>query len=152
VSLGIIATAFAPVAVLFMLAGMAAGRWGDGRLMPRTLGPGKEGSRGPGGALGADPAPRGPGPASWGSLLRAVWLPAAAEALLLTLLAALWFGSLGHGGWLLVFLLLGALVAGADRWTRRRLAGAPRSREWRWFALGLLKYLAAGAALSWLLS
>jgi hypothetical protein len=33
----------------------------------------------------------------------------AGEALLLTLLAALWFGSLGAGGWGLVFLLLGAL-------------------------------------------
>lgn len=31
------------------------------------------------------------------------------EALLLTLLGALWFGSLGAGGWWLVFALVGAL-------------------------------------------
>lgn len=151
-SLGVIATAFVPVAVLFIVAGMAAGRWGGGRLGSGAGGSGKEGGRGPGGALGPDPGPRNPEPASWGALLRAVWLPAAAEALVLTLLAALWFGSLGHGGWPLVFLLLGALVAGADHWTRRRLAGAPPSRELRWLGLGLLKYLAAGAACSWLLS
>jgi hypothetical protein len=89
---------------------------------------------------------------SWGALGRAVWLPAAAEALVLTLFAALWFGSLGHGGWVLLFLLLGALVSGADRWTRRRLAGAPPAHDARWFVVGLLKYLAAGAACSWLLS
>jgi hypothetical protein len=35
----------------------------------------------------------------------------AGEALVLTLLATLWFKSLGHGGWLLLFLLLGLLAA-----------------------------------------
>lgn len=35
----------------------------------------------------------------------------AGEALVLTLLGALWFTSLGHGGWFLLFLLLGLLAA-----------------------------------------
>src|SRR6266446_958508 len=33
------------------------------------------------------------------------------EAALLTLIASLWFDSLGSGGWWLLFLLIGALVA-----------------------------------------
>jgi len=42
------------------------------------------------------------------------------EALLLTLIAGLWFGSLGHGGWVLLFGLLGLLV----EWTGwMRIAG-----------------------------
>jgi hypothetical protein len=39
-----------------------------------------------------------------------VWLYAG-QALLLTLLAALWFGSLGSGEWWLLFGVLGALMA-----------------------------------------
>jgi hypothetical protein len=42
------------------------------------------------------------------------------EALLLALVAGLWFGSLGHGGWMLLFGLLGLLV----EWTGwMRIAG-----------------------------
>jgi hypothetical protein len=42
------------------------------------------------------------------------------EALLLALIAGLWFGSLGHGGWMLLFGLLGLLV----EWTGwMRIAG-----------------------------
>ncbi len=37
----------------------------------------------------------------------------AAEALFLTLLSSLWFASLGHGGWVLLFLLLGLLASAA---------------------------------------
>jgi hypothetical protein len=37
------------------------------------------------------------------------WLPLI-EALLFTLFAALWFGSLGKGGWVLLFLMLGLLL------------------------------------------
>ena len=61
----------------------------------------------------------------------------AGEALLLTLLAALWFGSLGAGmGWL-VFLLVGALM----EWPVRTMAGAAR----------VARVLAAGALLARLL-
>jgi hypothetical protein len=48
--------------------------------------------------------------------------PLAGEALLLALFAGLWFGSLGSGGWWLVFLLLGGLMA----WPIRSLAGVMR--------------------------
>jgi hypothetical protein len=44
------------------------------------------------------------------------------EALLLTLFAVLWFGSLGAGAWWLVFLLLGALM----EWPVHSAAGAAR--------------------------
>jgi hypothetical protein len=137
VSLGLIATTYVPVAILFILAGALAGRW-DGR--PSASGIGGSGTEG------------GAAPRTWGTLVRVVWPPATAEALVVTLFAALWFGSLGHGGWWLVFLLVGALAAGADRWTRRRLAQTPPAQELRWFAVGLLKYLAAGAVCSWRLS
>lgn len=72
-----------------------------------------------------------------------------AEALVLTLFAALWFGSLGHGGWLLVFLLVGLLAHGADRGLRSALLRSPWGPELRQLGLGLLKYLAAGALLAW---
>jgi hypothetical protein len=71
------------------------------------------------------------------------------EALMLTLLAALWFGSLGHGGWWLLFGLLGVLVAGAERGLRLaflRSAGRP---EMVGFLIGVGRYLAAGALLAW---
>jgi len=92
------------------------------------------------------------GAESLATLARAVWPAATAEALVLTLFAALWFGSLGHGGWLLVFLLVGALAAGADRWTRHRLALTPPRHDLRWFAVGMLKYLVAGLVCAWRLS
>jgi hypothetical protein len=56
-----------------------------------------------------------------GSRAMQLWWPAG-EALLLTLLAALWFGSLGAGGWGLVFLLLGAL----REWPPRTALGVAR--------------------------
>lgn len=66
---------------------------------------------------------------------------AAGEALVLTLVGALWIGSLGHGSWLLLFLFLGLLrFAFRDPLTRKDLKP---------IGLGLLKYLAAGALLAW---
>ncbi|HVM43828.1 MAG TPA: hypothetical protein VMT77_09975 [Gemmatimonadales bacterium] len=96
----------------------------------------------------ADPERRIPFPTA----LRAVWPPAAAEAFCLTLLAALWFGSLGHGGWVLLFLLLGALAGSADRWLRHRLDGAPAGGAVRYFLACLLKYLVAGGLCVWWLT
>jgi len=89
---------------------------------------------------------------SWRAALRAAWLPGAAEALVLTLLAALWFASLGHGGWVLLFLLFGALTGGWDAWLRRRLAGAPGGPPLWPFVASLLRYLAAGAVCAWCLT
>lgn len=63
--------------------------------------------------------------------------PLAGEALLLALFAGLWFGSLGSGGWWLVFLLLGGLMA----WPVRSLAGAAR----------IARVIGAGALLAWTL-
>jgi hypothetical protein len=119
------------VALLFVAAAAASLRW-TGR--------------------GAAPASLPTAPPGWGAAVRAVWLPAAAEALVLTLLAALWFGALGHGGWPLLFVLLGALAGGADRWLGARLSGAPaRKLLWR-LAFDLARYLAAGAICAWRLT
>src|SRR6266581_8814129 len=41
------------------------------------------------------------------------------EAALLTLIASLWFDSLGSGGWWLLFLLIGALIT-ISSWSVRR--------------------------------
>lgn len=62
------------------------------------------------------------------------------EAAAVTLLASLWFDSLGHGGWWLLFLLLGVLVALADAPSRDLPLNATRHA---------LRYLAAGAILAW---
>jgi len=59
----------------------------------------------------------------------------AGEALLLTLFAALWFGSLGAGAWWLPFLLLGALM----EWPVGSIAGVAR----------IGRILAAGGLLAW---
>jgi hypothetical protein len=131
VSLTTTVSAFAIVAVLFVAVGMVAGDWGLGKGDRRVTG-------------AADKR-------SLGGRLRAVWPGATLEAVILTLVAALWFGSLGHGGWVVLFLLLGALPAG-DRWVRRRLAGAPTRGETRAFVASLLKYLLAGLVCVWRLT
>jgi hypothetical protein len=59
------------------------------------------------------------------------------EALLLTLLASLWFDSLGHGGWWILFALVGLI------------AGVP-ARQTVWLvAADAARYVAAGAILAW---
>jgi hypothetical protein len=70
-----------------------------------------------------------------GSLPVSAILPLAGEALLLALFAALWFGSLGAGGWWLLFGLLGALM----EWPIRTGSGAAR----------ILRIVGAGALLAW---
>lgn len=65
----------------------------------------------------------------------------AAEALFLTLVASLWFASLGHGGWVLVFLLLGLVSSAA--------AGAVGPGIGiRTTALTTARYVVAGALLA----
>jgi hypothetical protein len=138
VSLTTIVEAFVAVAALFIATGLLTERWAS-----RGQG---SGVRGPGSAP-AGPGSRAPGP----GILHRVWPGATFEALILTLVAALWFGSLGHGGWVILFLLLGALPAG-ERWRRRALAGAPPGGEARVFVASLLEYLLAGLVCVWLLS
>jgi hypothetical protein len=59
----------------------------------------------------------------------------AGEAMLLALFAGLWFGSLGAGGWWLVFALVGALM----EWPVRTIPGATR----------ILRIVVAGGLLAW---
>ena len=59
------------------------------------------------------------------------------EALLLTLLGALWFGSLGAGGWWLVFGLIGAL----REWPGSTSTGVSLLR--------VVRTLVAGGLLAW---
>jgi hypothetical protein len=68
------------------------------------------------------------------------------EALVLTLLAALWFGSLGSGGWWLLFLLFGVLAIG-PRW----LGASSQRRTLVWLCADLARYVVAGAILASLL-
>ncbi len=131
VNLTPIVSTFVGVAILFIVVGLVAGDRGSGI--------------GDSGRL--DPAR----PSSKRATLAAVWPGAAFEALVLTLIAALWFGSLGHGGWVVLFLLLGALPAG-DRWLRRRLAGASGRGAAGAFVASLLKYLLGGLVCVWLLT
>lgn len=82
-------------------------------------------------------------------LPRAAIAVSAGEAGVLTLLAALWFASLGDGGWPLVFLLLGVLVAGAERGLRSAFLRSWTGADGRGFALGVARYVAAGGLLAW---
>jgi uncharacterized membrane protein YfcA len=65
----------------------------------------------------------------------------AAEGVLLTLFAGLWFGSLGAGGTPLLFLLLGALMEVPPR--LRRLDPMP----WKPIAGGIVRIMIAGLIL-----
>ena len=67
----------------------------------------------------------------------------AIEAAALTLFASLWFDSLGHGGWWLLFAIVGVLVG-----VQRLAQGEPRT-ELRGLAVDLARYVAAGAILAW---
>jgi hypothetical protein len=71
------------------------------------------------------------------------------EALVLTLLGGLWFGSRGPGGWLLVFSLLGILVAGAERGLRSAFLRSAERPGWRGFVVDFARYVVAGGLLAW---
>lgn len=79
--------------------------------------------------------------------LRAPFPAYLADALLITLFGSLWFASLGHGGWPLLFALVGLLLEGPGRYrgdpggfrlTRGRILAA---------ALGTARIVGAGGAL-----
>ena len=80
----------------------------------------------------------GPLPASF----KASLLIPAMEALLLTLFAGLWFGSLGSGGAWLLFLLVGALM---EIPSRLRSPGTPL--PWKAVASGIARVVIAGVLL-----
>lgn len=124
--------AWLPVAMLFALAPPLGYRWG-----------------GEGGGDGIDPSPRA-----------LVWNPnrwevgwRLAEAVVLTLFAALWFDSLGAGGWGLLFFLVGLLIAFPRRLVMWQYVDPLRQRHLLLHAaLDVARYLAAGAVLAWRLS
>jgi len=73
------------------------------------------------------------------------------EALLLALIGGLWFGSLGHGGWWLVFGLIGVLVEWAAWMRVADMDDAPFA-PLAHVLLGGLRGAAAGGILSFLLA
>jgi hypothetical protein len=90
-------------------------------------------------------------PAPEGRRLRASWKLYVADALIFTLFATLWFASLGHGGWVLLFLMLGLLLEGPARYR-------DGTGEWELSIRGLLRLLpgvvrsvAAGGLLAFIL-
>ena len=94
---------------------------------------------------------RFPGPAPGGGRrLRAPVLVYLGDALIFTLFAALWFASLGHGGWLLLFLMVGLVVEGPARF-RAKSSGMELGANILPIALGILRIVIAGGILAWTL-
>ena len=76
-----------------------------------------------------------------------------AEAAVVTLFASLWFDSLGAGGWLLIFLPVGLLVAFPRRLVMWQHVELARRRHLLIHAsLDVARYILAGALLAWRLS
>ena len=74
----------------------------------------------------------------------------AIESAFLTMFAALWFASLGHGGWWVLFGVVAVLIEGPVR--RRHRTGIPATTgAWREAVLGVARMMGAGALLSILL-
>ena len=76
-----------------------------------------------------------------------------AEAAVLTLFASLWFDSLGHGGWWLLFLFVGLLVGFPVRLEGRTTNRGPDRIPQREIILLALRdaalYVVAGGILAW---
>lgn len=76
------------------------------------------------------------------------WRVYIVESALLTLFAGLWFASLGHGGWVLVFTLLGAIT----EWAARTRGAHPPGRGGAvGFVAGVARTVVAGGLLRWIL-
>jgi hypothetical protein len=89
----------------------------------------------------------GPAPAT--GRLRAGWKVYVGDAILLTLFAGLWFASLGHGGWVLLFLVVGLLIEGPGRY---RDGSGPMDLSRKGvlrIGLGLVRVVVAGGILAW---
>jgi hypothetical protein len=65
-------------------------------------------------------------------------LATAVESLVVTLFASLWFDTLGHGAWWVLFGLVGLLAS-----------ALPTRPAFLAIALNVVRYVAAGALLSW---
>ncbi|HTH66181.1 MAG TPA: hypothetical protein VL563_15975 [Gemmatimonadales bacterium] len=68
----------------------------------------------------------------------ATFISAALESLVATLFASLWFDSLGHGGWWVLFALVGVLAA-----------GLPSRPSFAAIVISVTRFLGAGAILAW---
>lgn len=68
----------------------------------------------------------------------ALHIATAFEALVVTLFASLWFDSLGHGAWWMLFVLVGLLASALS--TRPRFSVV---------AFSVVRYFGAGAILAW---
>ena len=76
-----------------------------------------------------------------------------AEAGVVTLFASLWFDSLGAGGWWLLFLFVGLLVAFPRRLVMWQHVEPQRRRHLLAHAgLDVARYISAGALLAWRLA
>jgi Na+/phosphate symporter len=75
----------------------------------------------------------------------------AVEAALVSLIASLWFDSIGSGESWLLFLLIGALVT-SPAWFVRALDPIPKRAIFADTVCNLLRYVVAGALLAWRLS
>ena len=86
-------------------------------------------------------------PAGPGAQEAVGWI--ALEAAVLTAFAALWFDSLGSGGWWLLFFLLGLLVAFPIRLEDIARGAVSRRAGVMLAAADTARYLVAGALLAW---
>lgn len=73
-------------------------------------------------------------------------IPDVTEALLLTLFAGLWFGSLGSGGAWLLFLVVGGLME-----VPHRLRQSSMANRWKETGIAVLRIMVAGVVLSFIL-
>ena len=72
------------------------------------------------------------------------------EAVFLTMFASLWFASLGHGEWWVLFGVVALLIEGPAR-LRHRAGMPPAPVAWRQVLLGVARMMGAGALLATLL-
>ena len=82
------------------------------------------------------------------------WLRAPAqvyvgEALILSLFGALWFASLGSGGWIIVVALLGVLMEWPGPLRSGQRNAVPPGKRARATLAGILRVVGAGALLWW---
>jgi hypothetical protein len=87
-------------------------------------------------------------PGGVGPAIKANFPALAIEALLLTLFAGLWFGSLGSGGAWLLFLVVGGLMEIPSRLRSHPLSSLP----WREIVPGIVRVMVAGVLLGLLQS
>ena len=76
-------------------------------------------------------------------------LRSGAEAIVATLIASLWFDTLGHGGWWVLFALLGLLVGVPLRLREVESGVAPTNLAALLVMADAGRYVAAGALLVW---